>query len=160
VPQSSYYAMESTSSKANTPQPTVRELTDADRARLEHQRQIVIAELNKRYGTKALTQSKSDLALLQKLLDDNAFARSQTVELQSMGVVFGDVLAHELGLRWVMITDEYGTDPTLLLPGTSEPQCFFNALTMISKRVEQGRDSNVTWLFGVMEDQVRQKRAE
>jgi hypothetical protein len=54
--------------------------------------------------------------------------------LQSLGVVFGDVLTSELPLRWVMITDEFGTDPTLRFKNTS---ININALTMISKRVER-----------------------
>jgi hypothetical protein len=44
-----------------------------------------------------------------RLIDDTVFKKSQTYELQSLGIVFGDVLASELPLRWVMITDEYGT---------------------------------------------------
>lgn len=64
-----------------------------------------------------------------------AFKKDQTYELQSLGVVFGDVLVSELPLRWVMVTDEFGTDPTLRLKNTTLQ---VNALTMISKRVERG----------------------
>jgi len=78
--------------------------------------------------------TKRDLPILQRLLDDKVFKESQTYELQSLGVAFGDVLVSELHLRWVMITDEYGTDPTLRYKGTSTN---INALTMISKRVER-----------------------
>jgi hypothetical protein len=55
-------------------------------------------------------------------------------------VVFGDVLASELPLRWMMITDEYGTDPTLRFKNTSTN---INALTMISKRVERDEPVDV-----------------
>ena len=61
-------------------------------------------------------------------------------ELQCLGVVFGDVLASELPLRWVMISDEYGTDATLRLKNTSTN---INALTMISKRVERDEPVDV-----------------
>jgi hypothetical protein len=54
-----------------------------------------------------------DLPVLQRLIDDRAFSKTQTYELQSLGIAFGDVLASELRLQWVMVTDEYGTDPTL-----------------------------------------------
>jgi hypothetical protein len=54
--------------------------------------------------------------------------------------VFGDVLASELPLRWVMISDEYGTDATLRLKNTSTN---INALTMISKRVERDEPVDV-----------------
>jgi Domain of unknown function (DUF3806) len=75
--------------------------------------------LNERYGTAALSGTQRDLPLLQRLIDDKVFKRSQTYELPSLGVVFGDVLASEFHLRWVMITDEYGADPTLRLKNTS-----------------------------------------
>ena len=47
-------------------------------------------------------------------------------------MVFGDVLASEVPLRWVMVTDEFGTDPTLRLKETTLQ---VNTLTMISKRL-------------------------
>jgi len=86
----------------------------------------------KRYGTAALSRTKRDLPILQRLINDKAFNKSQTYELQSLGVVFGDVLASEVPLRWVMVTDEFGTDPTLRLKETTLQ---VNTLTMISKRL-------------------------
>jgi hypothetical protein len=80
------------------------------------------------------------LSILQRLLDDKAFTKSQTYELQSLGVAFGDVLASEFSLRWVMITDEYGTDPTLRFKNTS---INVNPVTMISKRVERDEPVDV-----------------
>lgn len=115
--------------------PQFTELSAADRERLDRQRAIVAAEAKSRYGTPALTGTVSDLRVLQKLIDDMAFKKDQTYELQSLGVVFGDVLVSELPLRWVMVTDEFGTDPTLRLKNTTLQ---VNALTMISKRVERG----------------------
>ena len=55
-------------------------------------------------------------------------------------MVFGDVLVSELPLRWVMITDEYGTDPTLRFKNTS---LNINPLTMICKRVESDEPVDV-----------------
>ncbi|HKR82805.1 MAG TPA: DUF3806 domain-containing protein [Terriglobales bacterium] len=77
---------------------------------------------------------------MQKLLDDHSFKKSEAYELQSMGVVFGDVLTSEFPLRWVMIADEYGTDPALRFKKTS---INVNALTMISKQVERDEDVDV-----------------
>ena len=118
--------------------PKFLELRAQDADRLDHQRGIVAAAAKRRYGTAALTRTKKDLPVLQRLLDDKAFKKSQTYELQCLGVTFGDVLVSEFPLRWVMITDEYGTDPTLRFKNTSVN---INALTMISKRVE--RDETV-----------------
>jgi hypothetical protein len=130
--------------------PKFSEVSPADVARLEHQRAIVAAIAKRRYGTAALTRTKEDLPVLQKLIDDAVFRKSQTYELQSLGVAIGDVLTHELPLRWVMVTDEYGTDPTLRFKDTSLQ---INALTMISKRVERDERVNVS-------DLLRQTREE
>ncbi|MGO8929131.1 MAG: DUF3806 domain-containing protein [Limisphaerales bacterium] len=116
------------------PQPKFSELSGDDAVRLERQRGIVAAAAKKRYGTPSLAKTKADISVLQRLLDDKAFAKSQTYELQCLGVALGDILATELPLRWVMVTDEYGTDPTLRFKDSTIQ---VNVLTMISKRVER-----------------------
>jgi Domain of unknown function (DUF3806) len=123
-----------------SPQPKFSELSDKDSTRLEQQRAVVLAAAKQRYGTTALTRTKRDLPILQKLINDRVFKKSQTYELQSLGVAFGDVLASEFPLRWVMVTDEFGTDPTLRFKETTIQ---INALTVISKRVERDEEVNV-----------------
>lgn len=124
-------------------EPKFSELTREDRERLDRQRAVIASAVKQRYGT-ALTGTKKDLPILQRLLDEKAFKKAQTYELQSLGVAFGDVLASEFPLRWVMITDEYGTDPTLRFKNTTTN---INALTMISKRVERGEAADLFDLF-------------
>ena len=128
------------SAPEGAPEPKLSELTREDSQRLDRQRALIAAAARQRYGTTALTRTKKDLPILQRLLDDKAFKKSQTYELQSLGVAFGDVLASEFPLRWVMITDEFGTDPTLRFKNTSTN---VNALTMISKRVERDEPVDV-----------------
>jgi len=79
------------------------------------------------------------------------FKKSQTYELQSLGVAFGDVLASELPLRWVLVTDEFGTDPTLRFKKTTIQ---INALTMISKRVERDEPVSVQRLLDKTREQL------
>ena len=74
------------------------------------------------------------------MIDDNAFSKTQTYELQSLGVAFGDVFASELPVSWAMVTDEYGTDPPLRY---KDKPVNVNALTMISKRVERDEVVNL-----------------
>ena len=124
--------------------PKFSELSLEDGARLERQRAVVSAAAKQRYGTAALTRTRRDLPVLQKLIDDKAFSKSQTYQLQCLGVAFGDVLASELPLRWVIVTDEYGTDPTLRFKDKS---LNVNALTMISKRVEKDEAVNVSSFY-------------
>jgi uncharacterized protein DUF3806 len=133
--------------------PKFNELSDSDRVRLDQQRAIVAATAKQKYGTGGLTKTVADLPVLQRLIDDNAFNKTQTYELQSLGVAFGDVLASELPLSWAMVTDEYGTDPTLRY---KDRPVNINALTMISKRVERGEVVNLVQLLQITRDQLRQ----
>jgi len=126
------------------PQPQYHELSSEDRARLDRQRAVVAAVVKERYGTLRLTGTGSDLPVLQKMIDDGVFKKSQTYELQCLGVAFGDVLAAELPLRWVMVTDEFGTDPTLRYKSTTLQ---VNALTMISKRIERDESVDLSYLL-------------
>lgn len=130
--------------KAPQSMPKFSDLSQQDRARLDQQRAIIAAAVKQRYGVPALSRSIADLGPLQRLIDDKVFAKTQTYELQSLGVAFGDVLASELPLRWVMVTDEYGTDPTLRFKETTLQ---VSALTMISKRVESGEVVNLDYLL-------------
>jgi hypothetical protein len=132
------------------------DLSAADSAMLDKQRGVVAREIATRYEAD-LTKTKGDLALLQKLLDDGAFKPTQTFELQSLGVVFGDVLAADAGLYWIMVTDEYGTDPTLIRGNST---LHVNTLTMISKRVERGEKVDVSDLFARAIDSVRNIQAD
>ncbi len=122
-----------------------------DNERLDKQRKLIADVVKQRYGTTTLTGTSADLPVLQRLIDDDVFDKSQSYELQSLGVAFGDVLASEMPLRWVMITDEYGTDPTLRFKYTA---INVNALTMISKRLERGERVNLSWLLGETRKQV------
>ena len=127
--------------------------SSGDAAGLDKQRALIAAVAKQKYGTPSLTKTKSDLVVLQRLIDDQVFSKSQTYELQSLGVVFGDVLASEFPLRWVMVTDEYGTDPTLRYKNTTIQ---VNALTMISKRVEQDRPVDLAYLLKITGEQLKE----
>ena len=131
-------------------EPKFTELSARDREQLDRQRSIIAGAVKKHYGS-ALTKTRKDLPTLQRLIDDSVFNKSQTYELQSLGVTFGDVLASALPLRWVMITDEYGTDPTLRYKNTL---INLNALTMISKRVEKGQKVDLSELLRITKEQL------
>jgi len=131
--------------------PQFYDLSPQDASRLNQQRAVITTVARQRYGTKSLTATKADLPVLQRLLDDRVFGVSQTYQLQCLGVAFGDVLASELPLHWVMVTDEFGTDPTLRFKKTSVN---VNALTMISKRVERGEAVSLTALLSTTRQQL------
>lgn len=133
--------------------PKFAQLTADDSTRLEQQRAAVAKVAQQRYGTSVLTKTKADLPVLQRILDDQVFTKTQTYELQSLGVVFGDVLASELPLHWMRVTDEYGTDLTLRFKDTT---LRINALTIISKRVERGEAVDVSAILEMTRQQLAQ----
>ena len=133
--------------------PKFTPLSAEDSTRLDQQRAVIAGEAKHRYGTPVLTKTKTDMAVLQRLLDDRSFTKTQTYELQSLGIAFGDVLGSELPLHWMMVTDEYGTDPTLRFKDTT---LRINALTMISKRVERGEAVDVSSLLDMTRRQLAQ----
>jgi hypothetical protein len=131
--------------------PKFTELSQDDIASLNKQRALVAAAAKQRYGISGLARTKADLPVLQRLIDDQAFAKTQTYELQSLGVALGDVMASELPVRWMMVTDEFGTDPTLRYKDTTIQ---VNALTMISKRIERDEKVSVSRLLKITREQL------
>jgi len=131
--------------------PKFSELSLQDKLRLDAQRAVVSEAIKQRYQVSALTKTAADVSVLQRLIDDRAFNKTQTYELQSLGVAFGDVLSSELPLRWVIVTDEYGTDPTLRFKSTTVQ---INALTMISKRIERDESINLNELLQTTREQL------
>lgn len=132
-------------------EPKCSELTRDNIASLDRQRALVAAAAKQRYGVSGLVRTKADLPVLQRLIDERAFAKTQIYELQSLGVVLGDVMASELPLRWMMVTDGFGTDPTLRYKDTTIQ---VGALTMISKRIERDEKVNVSRLLEITREQL------
>ncbi len=85
-------------------------------------------------------------------------AKDKTWELQSLGIVLGDALTGSVdGLAWWEVTDEYGTDPTLRYKETTLQ---INALTMISKRVEDGEECDVAHMAAQVTDFIKNRSHE
>jgi hypothetical protein len=106
-------------------------------AHLNRQRAYVAQLVRERLPGAQLSGGRSDLPVLQDVIDAHVLLPDRTWELQSLGVAFGDALVGMIdGLAWCEVSDEYGTDPTLRYRETSFQ---VNALTMVSKRVEAGK---------------------
>ncbi|KPJ92275.1 MAG: hypothetical protein AMJ53_09715 [Gammaproteobacteria bacterium SG8_11] len=120
------------------------DLTIQDHARLNEQRSIIEKYIRKddletKYQTPA-----GKLGTLRALLAANVFSKSQTYELQSLGIVLGDTFVQEMGFHWVIVEDEFGRDPAIRYKDTS---IILYPLTMISKRIENGQTVDVFELF-------------
>lgn len=112
-----------------------RNLSAEDAAGLDSDRTWV-AELLKRFdGDFRLVGSREDIPTLHSLLAHGPYSDDAVKELQVFGTVFGDILAREIGLSWVVVTDEHGTDVALQL---GEKQIYVFPRDMIIKRIEAG----------------------
>jgi hypothetical protein len=69
------------SNRKPAPEPKFTDLSRADSARLEQQRASRSSRAKQRHGTLAFSRAKRDLPVLQNLIDEKVFSRSQTYEL-------------------------------------------------------------------------------
>jgi hypothetical protein len=143
---------------SNPNNPTFSPLPAEEIVRLDEQRTFVSTFLSQHFPGLHLTRTKSDFAILQKIVDSKLIARDQTWKLQALGVVFGDALVSYIeGLSWWDVTDEYGTDPTLRYRETTVQA---NALTMISKRVEDGREIDLQAMADWLKRELPEKASK
>jgi hypothetical protein len=130
--------------KTVAPLPVLTDLSPEEVARLDEQRAVIQNVATQRYQAAPLTRTTADLPVLQRLLDDRVFSKTQAYQLQCLGVVFGDILATELPLWWMRATDKGESWPTLRYKETTIQ---INALTIISKRIENGDKVDLTDLL-------------
>jgi len=127
----------------------------ADLERLAKQRAVIERYLGDEGSRAKYTKPAGKLGLLRALLTQKAFKPTQTYELQCMGVVLGDTFVQEMGMEWITVEDEHGSDPAVRLPGTF---VIIYPLTMISKRVERGEQVDVFDLFNGVADQIEKAK--
>lgn len=133
------------------PKQSVTLPTSSDLERLAQQRAVAERYLGDDKSRENYKSAAGKLGLLRALLAQNVFKSNQTYELQCMGIVLGDAFVQELGMEWVTVKDEHGTDPAVRRPGTTT---IIFPLTMISKRLERGETIDVFELFNGIADQL------
>ncbi len=132
---------------ANTSKVVYSELTEKDKERLEQSRKFVRDTIKLNFPQEHLKGDITDIDLLQKLVNKKVFSQKQTYKLQSLGVAFGDILCNELDAKWIMVRDEYGYEPTVSIREINGYKVTINALTVISKRVEENREVDLKSLY-------------
>ena len=123
---------------------TVKELSLGQRYSLDTQRRETMDLIARRLGILNLKGDKSDLKVLQNLVDRKAIGRDDVRGLQSLGIVFGDVLVNEYGLGWVSYEDDIGTSKALRWKKTEN---YVFPVTLFSKRVQFKENINMTGVF-------------
>jgi hypothetical protein len=111
----------------------ISELSPLDRQYLTTQRANLDDLARRHLGQGFAGHTDRDLDLLQRLLDRGLVRPDQTLELQAMGVILGDLLADELGMHWVIYEDKLGRNRALRY---RESDNYLFPMTMISRRHE------------------------
>ena len=131
---------------------TLLALTAEDSENLAQRRSLIELYLADNSRQKYQT-SAGKLGLLRALLTKQVFSPNQTYELQSMGVVLGDVFAQELGMNWIVVENSPGKDFALQYPNTT---ILLYPLTMISKRIEAGEAVDVFDMFNYLAGEIKE----
>ncbi|MBI5495862.1 MAG: DUF3806 domain-containing protein [Deltaproteobacteria bacterium] len=100
----------------------ITDLSPEDHQRMERQRALVLAAARALFGTAGWTRSPADVAVLQRLLDEDALSDTASA-LPAVGVVLGDAVAGELGARWAALFDDEATVVVLHAAGKTLDLC-------------------------------------
>ena len=137
--------LSATADLAQAQQPArVDSLSSMDREFMAQQRKRIDDLARFHFGRQLRTEKANDLDILQTLLDRGLVRPEQTLELQAMGVVMGDLLASELDMKWVVYEDKLGRSRALQF-GRSDN--FLFPITMISRRREVDNTETVTDIY-------------
>lgn len=135
----------------------VRNIGPTEAEGLEAERKLA-QDLVKGFGSDfVLSKTKSDLPALQTIIENGPYTESPENELVVIGTAYGDILATELGLHWVVVTDEYGTDIGLQYRNL---EIYLFPRDMIVKRFEQGEEIDLTFMFGELIKVVNEKESD
>jgi len=126
------------------PGPKVYPPGNLDREFMEQQRARVDELARVNLGRQLHATLDNDLGILQALLDRRLVKPDQTLELQAMGVVMGELLAQELSMHWVIYEDKHGRSRALQM---NKSENFLFPMTMISRRAEAGARVDVRAIY-------------
>jgi len=131
--------------------PRVSALTPIDRDFMASQRDSIDVLGRRHFGQGVSGNKERDLDLLQRLLDGRLVRPEQTLELQAMGIVLGDLLAAEYGLTWVVYEDAEGRSRALRY---RDSEVYLFPVTMISRRYEVESRRPVTEIYAAAEAEL------
>jgi hypothetical protein len=132
---------------------TVKDLTMGQRAIMAKQRRAAKDLIVRQLGIVNIQGTKQDLRALQQLVDREVLDKSQVEEWQTIGVLFGDILAKEFKLNWVSYEDELGENKALRYR-KSENYVF--PVTLFSKRVRFDEEIDMLEVYAKLEGQIKE----
>ena len=129
----------------------IEPLTAIDRQFMADQR-MRVEQLANRLGRGLTGVADRDLNTLQRILDERMILAEDTLTLQALGVVLGDLLGDRLDMDWVVYRDNKGRSRALRY---RQMDVYLFPVTMISRRQEGGSERRLKPLF---DDTVRDTR--
>ena len=133
----------------------IQPLDTSEQALNKRQQEEIQHIVKQNFGPIELKGDKTELRLLQKILDKGLIDKEDTFDLQALGVVLGNIIAKNLYLEWVSFEDQYGKSRALRYQ-QSEDVLF--PITMISRRYQNDLDCDIQQLYDQAEDWVNKKR--
>lgn len=131
------------SAQSNNSTP-IEDLSWMDENYMQQQLAKVDTIVQTRLGSR-LRGDLSDLETLQQIVDRGLIERNDTLRLQALGVVLGNVMAAEVPkLQWKIYEDGKGRSRALCVENTEE--CLF-PVTMLSRRMEVGLNPDVKSVY-------------
>lgn len=129
----------------------VSDLSIGQRAIMSAKRRAAKDLLARQLGIVNIRGSKEDLRALQQVVDRKILVKSQVEEWQGIGILFGDVLAKEFGLKWVQYEDELGANKALRYRNTEN---YFFPVTLFSKRVKFDEEIDMYEVYAKLEREI------
>ncbi len=124
--------------------PVVLELNWLNEQFLIKQRNRLEKITRKHFGQQ-LKVGEKNFPLLQRLVDEKTIPVDDTLELQAMGVILGDIFVeYHKNLSWRVYEDEQGKSHAVCVDESQH--CLF-PVTMLSRRIESGLKPNVKRIF-------------
>ena len=129
----------------------VQPLSAIDKHYMNEQRKTVESLAN-RLGRRLSGNTTRDLETLQRVIDLRWVDSEDVQTQQALGIVFGDLLANELDLNWVIYRDRAGRSRALRY---RDQDIYVFPITMLSRRLSAGAQLSVSDLF---EEQLKRQR--
>ena len=140
------------STLAHARQWRTEDVSPITRKNMEAQRQSVDDLARRYFGRQLNGQKDNDIALMQRLLDENIVTFRDVRQLQSMGLILGQILKSQKGLSWIIYIDKYGRSKALQVRGFEQE--FIFPVTQISRKAEVGIRVNVAKVYEELEQAV------
>jgi hypothetical protein len=117
-----------------------RDLTAGQIEILANMRKAAKELIQRKLGILSINGTKSDLTAMQSMINRRMVRLDDVIVWQNLGVLFGDVLAREFNMIWVIYEDDLGPSKALRWRKTDN---FLFPVTMLSKRAKYGEEINL-----------------